>query len=778
MIDAHEFAASWKTRIEYDLASFRDPGTTIKVTGSGRNFRAEWTTRGVVREGMFSIFLDQGVWVNIDGRRLTYRSFVSGPDLADLETVARMILQASKSHLFVATRAEHDNSENDNSMNTTPDLESGPAVDVLTNLIETENITATRVVMVTGGAGAGKTRVLQELVRRQADKYIRGQTTKLLLYVNAQGRALARLNEALATELQDLKVNLTYHSIAALARLGILIPVIDGFDELLGVSGYDDAFSSLAGFLEQLMGEGQLLASARSVYYEEEFLARAGSISTIGGQAWKSIPVRILEWGNEDQENYLNHWAEFNNLSNTDSDWIRVQERLYEIFGERNSALASKPLFFTRVVDLLWRNSDFSGGDDLLRELANEYLSRERNEKLLDKQSEPLLTDKQFERLMRELAEEMWNQETRELDYRSIRDVAEYVVEDEGLSETTKQTIIERMPTLAFLAKADSPTLQTGAFEHELFFFYFLAASIVSQLTSTQGDMRIILSRSALPEDVADRVAIELSSDGPNSRERLQELLDRLSVAGATEWRRTTQVRENAGLLVMGLFRAYADLSREIDECTVRSVVFPGSHLDKVSLTRCLLDDVTVRRTDLSSTRFLNCEARNVLFIEPYVKPGSTLLELQGLRVAQVTGIRVPGSTSYEPSAISGILRECGAPIPTDPQRLPGPYISSEYKELLGRLVRAYRRANPVCISDDNLASIFHDPRWDTLERLLVDHDLVRKETRATSGRKTAFLRRQFLPEQLMSSLNEDRSANERIRAFWKALESETRNAA
>lgn len=776
MIDAHEFAQNWKARIEYDLASFRDPGTTVKVTTSGRNLRAEWITRGVARESMFSISLDQGVQVNIDGRRLTYRSFVSGPELADLETVARMILQASKYDLFVATRAEYDRSENDNSMDTTPDLESGPAVDVLTNLIEAENIPATRVVMVTGGAGAGKTRVLQELVRRQADGYIRGQTTKLLLYVNAQGRALARLNEALATELQDLKVNLTYHSIAALARLGIMIPVIDGFDELLGVSGYDDAFSSLAGFLEQLMGEGQLLASARSAYYEEEFLSRAGSISTVGNQAWRYVPVRILEWGEEDRRSYLSRWISFNNLSDTDSNWI--QGRLDRIFGERNFSLASKPLFFTKVVDLLWRNPDFSGGDDLLQELVNEYLSRERNEKLLDRQSESLLTDKQFERLMRELAEEMWNQETRELDYRSIRDVAEYVVEDEGLSEATKQIIIERMPALAFLAKADNSVSQTGAFEHELFFFYFLATSIVSQLTSTQGDMRIILSRSALPEDVAGRVAMELISDGSNSRERLQELLDRLSTAGTTEWRRTTQVRENAGLLVMALFRAYADLHEEIDECAVRSVVFPGSHLSNVRLTRCLLDDVTIRRTDLSSTEFLGCEARNVLLIEPHVEPESTRLELQGLRVAQVIGIHVPGSMSYEPSVIEGILRECGVPIPTDPQHLPGPYISSEYKELLDRLVRVYRRANPVCIGDDNLTSIFRAPKWDTLERLLLAHGLVRKETRATSGRRTEFLRRQFLPEQLMSGLHEDRCTNDRIRTFWKALESETRNAA
>ena len=97
--------------------------------------------------------------------------------------------------------------------------------------------------------------------------------------MNAQGRPLARLNEALATEPQDLRVGLTYHSVAVLAQLGVLVPVIDGFDELLGVSGYDDAFSTLGRFIEQLNGEGQIIASARSTYYEEEFPERAGRAS-------------------------------------------------------------------------------------------------------------------------------------------------------------------------------------------------------------------------------------------------------------------------------------------------------------------------------------------------------------------------------------------------------------------------------------------------------------------------------------------------------------------
>ena len=251
-----DYFAYWNERIRHDLASFGDPGASVDVDGSERTFRASWIMRGEPEEATFSVSRDQGVWVTASGAsRVPYRTFVSGPGMADLRHVAQMIQSAQKPMLFIPTRAE-------------APTQSGPAIEVLTDLLG-EEAEATRVTMVTGGAGAGKTCVLRELVRRQAEAYLSGRTSRLLLYVNAQGRPLARLNEALATELQDLKVGLTYHSVAVLAQLGVLVPVIDGFDELLGVSGYDDAFSSLAGFLEQLHGDGQILASARSTYYEE-----------------------------------------------------------------------------------------------------------------------------------------------------------------------------------------------------------------------------------------------------------------------------------------------------------------------------------------------------------------------------------------------------------------------------------------------------------------------------------------------------------------------------
>ena len=586
----------WEDRIERDLTSFGDPGGVVVVTRSGRSLDAVWIMRGAEHDATFTISSDGTVSVNRDTRRVSYHEFISGPEMANLLQVAQMINKATPRHLFVATRAQCDVLDGGKAL---------PAIDVLTRLTEQENETGTRVVMVTGGAGAGKTRVLQEFVRRQAQAYLRGKTPVLALYVNAQGRALARLNEALATELQDLKVGLTYHSVAVLARLGILVPVIDGFDELLGISGYDDAFSSLAGFLEQLEGTGQLVASARSVYYEEEFVARADRTSVDGAPPWLHLPVRVRDWSDDDRHNYINEWAQTKALS--ERELAAFETKVQRILGEKNRALAQKPLFFTRVVAFLHDDENFSAGEDLLRALVRQYLARERSEKLLDREGRYLLTEDQLERLMSEMAVEMWNLETRELDTRTVREVAEYYVENEPLSDLARSVVVERMPTLAFLSQNEVATVKgVISFEHELFFFYFLAAAISAQLNAKDVDVRLILSRSPLSEDVADRIAGSLTTELRGDTVKLGLLLDRLSKAGRMEWRRSTQVRENAGLIAMSLFRECGvgeNGEARIKNCDVRSMIFPGGHLRNVTICGSSLVDVTVRRTDLSMTR-------------------------------------------------------------------------------------------------------------------------------------------------------------------------------
>ena len=758
---------SHKSRIENDLASFADPGG-VKVSGTERRFLAEWTMRGEPREATFRVSPDSGVTVNIDGETQPYGVFLAGTRMADLRHVAQMIRQTGSrsQEIFVPTRAHRTDAY--------MDMPPRPATDLLTDLLE-QDVDATQVVMVTGEAGAGKTRVLEKLVLTQADRYLHGQAEKLLLYVNAQGRALARLNEALATELQDLKVNLTYHSIATLARVGLVVPVIDGFDELLGVSGYDDAFNSLATFLEQLEGYGHLVASARSAYYEEEFLSRAGRASTTGEQAWSHVPVKIVPWEDRDREDFLDE------LSARES--LPVEER--KTLGKRvvvvfrgNEELASKPLFFARTVDLLRRDSEFIGsGGDLLDTLTHRFLQREQREKLLDRQQQPLLSEPCLEQLMGELAEEMWNQETRELDGGSVREVAEYVL-DEEVPESTRQIVVERMPTLAFLAPSEQHA--SILFEHEVFFFHFLTRTIVNQYVDLK-DMRVILSRSALPEFVAERFAFELRRLGRlSSLDGLQEILDRLSEAGRTEWRRTTQVRENCGLMVLALLREFAGnngTSSEIVGCTISTVVFPGGDLRDVTLRNCTLVNVSIRRTNLGATKLIKCNGRDVLLLAPRIKVGSTRLELKGLQVPeQVLGVQLLSDEGnipiFDPETIARVLGECGATVEMKGENGKR-NVPDDLHKLLEKLMRAYERANPLCDGDHNLRKLFADPQWPVLRNLLIEHGIVKRESRPASGSSKEFLRRQFSVDEIMSGASRSGNAEPRIGRFWDSLETE-----
>ena len=113
MFDAGQFTDYWKRRIERDLASFGDPGALVDVSPAGRGFRAAWTMQGKEREALFSVSRDQGVSVRTAGRKVSYRSFLAGADMADLQSLAQMILQAMPPGLFVETRAERSDGDGD-----------------------------------------------------------------------------------------------------------------------------------------------------------------------------------------------------------------------------------------------------------------------------------------------------------------------------------------------------------------------------------------------------------------------------------------------------------------------------------------------------------------------------------------------------------------------------------------------------------------------------------------------------------------------------------------
>ena len=459
MIDQNGRREYWRSRIPSDLRSFGDAGELVDLGDAGSDLRARWTMLGEEREAMFSFSRTGSVSVLFDGRASSYGSFLAGPQVGDLDQVARRIARASRPARFVGTEAVLEGSDD-------PE----PAVELLSRMIETPTETATRLVILTGGAGAGKTTILRELVARQADRYLRGETKRLLLYVSAQGRALGRFNEALALELRELRASLTGHSVATLAREGLVVPVIDGLDELMGVSGYDDAFASVSTFLDAMEGEGCVLAAARSTWYEEEFVSRASEMWHEEPARWHRVPVRAHGWAETQQAGFVEQWAAATALTDEEKD--AASERLTRLFSGERAEFGRRPFFFTKAADLVSRRADFGEGSDLLRRLAEEYLERERLEKLLDRHIAPMLTRDRFRLLMQKLALEMWVLETRELDGSSLCKVVEDLAETEDLPEEYGRALVERLASLALLTRGEGyGGHRRIAFEHELFFF-------------------------------------------------------------------------------------------------------------------------------------------------------------------------------------------------------------------------------------------------------------------------------------------------------------------
>ena len=764
-IDINALLRYWKERIEKDLTPFIDPGTTLRLETRGRVVQAEWKQRGKMLDAAFNISIESGAQVSFRASVLDYKSFYASPEMADLMSLAKMILQARPQQLYVDTKAKRFDVESP---------QPTPAIAMLHEVLSSARSSdeATLVLIVTGEAGAGKTSVLQQFVRQRSDDYLRGKTESLLLYINAQGRALARFNEALATELQDLRAILTYHAVSTLVRLGLIVPIIDGFDELLGVGGYEDAFSSLASFIEELDGQGQLIASARSTYYEQEFVDRANRVSGLGAQVWRQIPIEVLAWGDEEFGDYLNQRCTLANRY--DSEAVALKDKVAAVFKGRNESLKAKPLFIARTVDLLLSGAELRGTDDLLEELVNAYIERERTEKLLDRSGGHLLTSDQILSLLISLSEEMWNQETRELDKRSAKEVAEYVLVTNEVAEVTQRVVIERLPSMAFLSIGQKPGSVT--FEHETFFSFFLAQRFHSIISETESPPSLLLGRSVLPEDVA-HITVNLIKRNKSISQPIQAILNRLGAAGSVQASRMAQVRENSGLLTEVLLK---ELSAEHAFAGLRlwNVVFPGGDLHNVTINGGIFDNVEFRRVDLTRTRFLNCTARSIEFYDILVDPAYSRLEIEGLDpISNLVGLRrvdISGVHSlYDPQEVQQTLEQIGAAKPLPRSTNVYRSVGKVQLEVLKRFIRAYNRSNPVCTADDNMTFVFKHQSWPKIQRLLVESRVVTEEVRGTGGPSKLFLRRQVAADQIMAGARKDAHVPEPVKRFWDAFERE-----
>lgn len=737
--------------LQSDLANFADPGTQVQVDDRG----ATWI-RG--RKEM-SITLRRGEGelpaIVFGSRSYTYKSFFASEHMADLPALAEVIVHTmDQPKWYVDAPARLEDSS-----------EAAPAKELLVKTATQElPFGATRVVFVRGSAGAGKTVALRQTTIEQAERVAIGDAEELFLYIDAQARALARFDDAVALVLQDLGARFTYRALATLTRLGLLIPIIDGFDELVGVGGHGEAFDSLARLLARLHGKGALIASARSTFYQyRDFRQSAARYEKGRTLNFEIVPLDILPWTNAETAQYLRHAQAIEQLgaSSAEGGVDLLRERL----GEQGEEFLQTPFFVATLVELIQQRAAVMPEQRLVSQIILHFITREK-EKLRDTRDLPITTEEGHLRFLEMLTEEMWWQGTRELDVATVKVISELAADEILLHPGGRLAFVERSPSYAFLDSKEHEGLKFLTFTHEYYYSYFLGRFLARALTNEDENPSQVLVRGRLSPLAGDEFAHAL-------RER--ELDSKIAARHLSHRRVTSLTREvdtaNAGTLFAGLIRHWpATLTNEV----VVNCSFIQEALAKTTLIGTAFSNCEFLRCDLTGAEWTDVRASGCLFSEPIVdihgtRLGGLQLSLEGELIGLVRRDATGDHLLYDPREIAEIARSAG--IITEADEGSEVELSESAKaqvEVLRKFLRIATRL--FYVSDEDLSNRgLMNQDWLGLERRLIDLDLMEFVAIQRRGPRNQ-VRRLRVPPIEIEKGEAGASANPSIAALWSQV--------
>lgn len=719
--------------IKNDLASFKDPGTLVHVNGSLIRFTRDR------RERELTLIQGGGGFpeVKVDGKTFTYPGFLASEHMADLLDLARSIQTlVAPVDRFVSPPAV--SADSDGKPVTAVDAIAG------STLAADLPFGSTRVLFVHGNAGAGKTSLLRHLTRRQADAYANGESNALLLYLDAQGKGLAQLEDVISRALQDLRARFTYHCLAPLTRRRCIVPIIDGFDELIGPNSAREAFGNLAQFLAQLGRQGAVITSSRSAFIDYKTLhERATEIATVQGLSYEIFPVELKPWDN-------------GTIFDLADDLLPAGRAQIETLLQSPAGhLIRKPFFLTKVCEILAEGNEVSGEKDLVRQVVDAAVFRE-STKLQDRQQRPILTPAQHKKFCQALADEMWLQERPDLDKETITTIADIFADEAGLPPAEGKVLIDRSIAHGLLTLA-SGDADRRTFEHELFRFDLQADGLRNALLGDVVTLRDYLSRRELPQDLAERACADL----PVTATSAVTLCKTVNEARRGV-ERSPYARSNAGILVANILLRCTE---QVAGGELTGLEFRYVDLGHVRLKGWQIRDCTFERADFSGVHLEDSAVNGSIFSCCKFSPSSSLRG-SPIDPSCVVGLNwTETGETYDPVEIASILLMLAGGASASGLQ-PSSESRSAEVELLERFLK--RAQNHFYFSEDDawVRKNLQSDRWKTLEKALRSHDLIEDVTIQKSGPKTPLWKLRVPPDTIMAGRSGAGPAN--VLALWR----------
>jgi hypothetical protein len=600
------------TRIETIIGPFADTSSPLAITSQpdgslvvrgSRHFRS-FELRLVERGDPPTLVQIHRRKNKVEERSLA--SLLSTPGFGNLDALARSMLTYLKARLGDPPKLVESKlvaCSDDPHLASCLSGSSVPAFGTLRSILASRPAAGTNLAFLHGHAGSGKSWLLMNTAFEQAQNYLSREVDQLYLYVDAQGVNLRSLEQQISYQLDVFNGILRFGEVVPLIRLGALSLIVDGFDELIMPSGYNDTLNALCSYLDSLKGEGAVLASARTAFFNIYDLQAAGARIS---QPLVQTVVEVQPWGQMERREF----CEMHNLAH-------VAPRLERIAEDNSSAagLLGRPFVVSALAHLLDRGEEPQESEVMLA-IEQSFLERERTQKLLDPVSHsPLLTDDEVRRLFSEIALEMWHLRQTTIDTDSLRTLTDLVLEECSVRQGLREVVIQRIELNPILQLTQTmPKNSAVQFPHEMLFSRFLAYAILVNFAGPKVEIFSILREAPLSESVLEQVAL-LASHGSQLAFGVQEqgvepILRRIEYLGEEISARPddANIRINLGAIAGVLLpHRLGGGPLKLSRCEFLRTRFAASNLAKIGFHQCLFDDIDAQGTDWSGSDFSEC---------------------------------------------------------------------------------------------------------------------------------------------------------------------------
>ena len=524
----------------------------------------------------------------------------------------------------------------------------------------------TTILYITSDAGEGKTFLINQMAKDQAQRFTDGKSDWLLVPIPLGGKHFLRFDDITVGALQNRYrfPFLYYESFLALVRMGVIVPAFDGFEEMFVEGSSGEALSAMGILVSALDSRGSLIIAARKAYFEFENLKTQEKLfDTISSYSVGFGKLELQRWG---RQQFLAYCAK-RNLPNAEVIYDRVSDRL-----EPQHSLLTRPVLVRRLVDIATESNSLdaflekihASGPDFFSVFVRGIIEREANEKWIDRSGErevgaPLLSVDEHCELLAKIALETWASRVDFLKREQLEFVADDLSETKRKSPHQAQQIRERIRGHALLISSPNAP-QAVEFDHEEFRQFFLGEGIAEQIRplndKAKGEVLATLRKGVLPKP-AQHAFIRAIKRHPTF-ERLQAAKFLLGISALDGQASFTQ--ENCSWLVVRLLSGVDAKGLEVHGLVFSSDALRDRKLTDIKFAHCFFSSTSMELSVLKGCTFVDCSFGQLRVYE------STTFEGVTFDACTVDSVQIVDRDIevWEPSAIRVQLEGRGVSFP------------------------------------------------------------------------------------------------------------------